>query len=214
MDRRQVFVRARLPSALCLLLLVGTGSLRADASPEHPDKEETVVVYRNTQSFFTIPGWPDDLLTAVADVHIHEYPARGEVRLALDESSFIYYPDIDICAADDAFVYTIKYGDWMETFRIKLEIICDAPTIIAQFAPQSRSGESFRTFTILGVQNFPDNTLAIFDRAGKPIFRKDDYDNTWDGLLPDGSYAKPEDEFLYVFDDGLGNLYSGYLRIE
>ena len=181
-------------------------------TPLHPDKEETVVVYRNKQSFFEIPGWPDDHLRAVPDIHIHQHPARGEVRVDLQERSFIFYPDVDLCAAADEFIYTVKYGDWMESFRIKVEIMCDAPTIIAQFSAGSNEGE-YNAFTILGVQNFPKNSLAIFDRAGKPVFRQSEYKNTWKGQLPDGSYAKPEDEYLYVFDDGNGNLYSGYLRV-
>ena len=182
-------------------------------SPVSPDKEETVVVYRNKQSFFEIPGWPDDELLAVADVHIHQYPARGEVRVDLAQQSFVFYPDVDLCSAEDEFIYSVKYGDWMETFRIKVEIMCDAPTIIAQFSSDQRSSE-YTAFTILGVQNFPNNSLAIFDRTGKPIFRKDNYSNDWKGELSDGLFAKPEDEFLYVFDDGNGNLYSGYVRVD
>ena len=186
--------------------------LHAADGPVSPDYEETVVVYRNTQSFFEIPGWPDDHYRAVADIHIHTYPARGEVKVDKREEAFIFYPDVDLCAAADEFVYTVKYGDWMETYRIKIEIVCDAPTIIAQFSPEGNVGD-YQAFTILGVQNFPDNSLAIFDKAGRLILREEDYENTWTGLLPDGTYAKPDDEFLYVFDDGNGNLYSGYLKI-
>ena len=182
------------------------------ATPLHPDKEETVIVYRNKQSFFEIPGWPDDHITATPDIHIHQHPARGEVRIDLAERSFIFYPDVDLCSAADEFIYTVKYGDWMESFRVKVEIMCDAPTIIAQFSSRARDGE-YDAFTILGVQNFPTNTLAIFDRAGNPVFRQADYRNTWKGQLPDGTFAKPEDQFLYVFDDGNGNLYSGYLKV-
>lgn len=182
-------------------------------TPLHPDKEETVVVYRNKQSFFEISGWPDDYTGAMPDIHIHQHPARGEVRIDLKERSFIFYPDVDLCSAADEFIYTVKYGDWMEAFRIKVEIMCDAPTIIAQFSPTVKGSGEYDAFTILGVQNFPKNSLAIFDRAGKPVFRQSDYRNNWKGQLPDGSYAKPEDEYLYVFDDGNGNLYSGYLKV-
>ena len=198
---------------LSLTLALATGlAASATATPKNPDHEERVIVYRNTQSFFNIPGWPDDGLYAVADVHIHQYPARGEVKVDLADQSFIFYPDVDLCAADDEFVYTIKYGDWMESFRIKLEIVCDAPTIIAAFTRDPASAD-YKSFTILGVQNFPQNTLSIFDRQGRPVLKESSYRNTWDGLLPDGSYAKPEDEYLYVFDDGTGNLYSGYIRV-
>ncbi len=197
--------------AACTYSAAAAG-LGAAHSPLQPDQEETVVVYRNKQSYFDIAGWPDDELTAEADIHIHQYPARGEVRVDLKQHSFVFYPDVDLCAAADEFIYSVKYGDWMETFRIKVEIMCDAPTIIAQFSV-GKSANDYAAFTILGVQNFPNNSLAIFDRAGSPIFRKDNYQNDWSGKLPDGKFAKPEDEYLYVFDDGNGNLYSGYVRV-
>ena len=193
-------------SVFCLIQVV-------NATPKNPDHTEQVIVYQNTQSFFDIAGWPDDGIYAEADIHIHQYPGRGEVRVNLPERGFIFYPDIDLCAADDEFIYSIKYGDWMETYRIKVEIVCSAPTIIAAFSPQGRNGD-YKTFTILGVKTFANNTLSIFDRAGRPILKASEYENTWDGRLPDGTYARPEDEFLYVFDDGQGNLYSGYVKVE
>ena len=205
------------PSLLCLTLTGALALVTRDAAaetPRDPDHEETVVVYRNKQSLFDIAGWPDDELGARADVHIHEHPARGEVRVDLYEQAFVFYPDVDLCSATDEFVYTVKYGDWMETYRIKVEIMCDAPTIIAQFAlVDDGTGNDYNAFTILGIKAFPNNSLAVFDRSGNPVFRTDNYDNDWRGLLPDGRFAKKEDEFLYVFDDGNGNLYSGYLRV-
>ena len=205
--------RTILTCAAAGLLLAPCATASAE-TPRDPDHEETVVVYRNKQSFFDIAGWPDDEIGAKADVHIHQHPARGEVRVNLPEQAFVFYPDVDLCSAADEFIYTVKYGDWMETFRIKVEIMCDAPTIIAQFAVEGDgTGNDYEAFTILGVQAFPNNSLAVFDRSGRPIFRTDNYDNDWRGLLPDGTFAKKEDEFLYVFDDGNGNLYSGYVRV-
>ena len=126
---------------LALSILFLCIAVPAKATPLHPDKEETVVVYRNKQSFFEIPGWPDDHLYAMAEVQIHQHPAKGEVRVNLTERSFIFYPDMDLCADFDEFIYTISYGDWMEVYRIKIEIVCDAPTIITQFSPRSKDGE-------------------------------------------------------------------------
>lgn len=202
-----------MPKSLSLLVLLLGAVSTLLASPKNPDREETVIVYQNKQSFFDIAGWPDDGLYARADVHIHEYPAKGEVKVDLKNRSFIFYPDLDLCAAEDEFIYTIKYADWMETFRIKVEIICNAPTIIASFSLDPKS-KQYKAFTILGVQNFPNNKLSVFDRKGNPVFSQDNYRNTWKGQMPDGTLAKPEDDFLYVFNDGNGNLYSGYIKVD
>ena len=197
------------PLAIAVGLLAGGP---AWASPKNPDHTEEIVVYQNTQSYFDILGWPDDNLGEEPIIHIHEYPARGEVKVDMVGESFIFYPDVDLCSANDEFVYSVVYADWMETYRIEVEIVCDAPTIIASFSPTGENGLE-RTFTVMGIQNFPKNSLSVFDRAGNPVFQQDEYQNTWDGRLPDGTYAKKEDEFLYVFDDGNGNLYSGYLKV-
>ena len=69
-------------------------------------------------------------------------------------------------------------------------------------------------FQILGVENFPDNELCIFNRWGNQVLNVKGYTNddpwfgTWNGRdLPDGTY-------FYVFDNGAGQQYSGYVQIQ
>jgi len=101
----------------------------------------------------------------------------------------------------------------MTTYPRKLEMCCDAPTHIARFSRNATNGK-YPSFAILAVKNCPGNTVAVFDKAGRPIFKEVYYKSTWEGRVPDGTYAKTEDEYLYVFDDGNGNLYSGYIRVQ
>jgi gliding motility-associated-like protein len=70
------------------------------------------------------------------------------------------------------------------------------------------------TFTILGVQNYPDNSLLIFNKWGEQVFEQTNYKNDWNGGKTEGENLSSEDSvYYYVFKDGKGKSYSGYLQI-
>ena len=69
-------------------------------------------------------------------------------------------------------------------------------------------------FTIQNIESFPDNSIEIFNRWGNRVFRKEKYDNTWNGsfenvLLPDGTYFY----LLRVMVEGKQEVRSGYVEI-
>jgi len=48
-------------------------------------------------------------------------------------------------------------------------------------------------FTIVNIENFPNNKLSVFNRWGNEVFQDLGYDNSWNGdynggMLPDGTY--------------------------
>ena len=74
-------------------------------------------------------------------------------------------------------------------------------------------GYKLKNFTIHGVENFPNNFLYVFDNAGEEILHKDSYTNDWNGSLDTTSFLEKSRMYYYVFNDGGGNYYSGYLQI-
>jgi len=78
------------------------------------------------------------------------------------------------------------------------------------FSPDVDS--ELRTFTILGVEDYPENTLSIFDKWGHEVFSTEAYNNDWDGTV-DGVMVELG-TYYYMFTDGKGKTYSGYLNIE
>jgi len=51
----------------------------------------------------------------------------------------------------------------------------------------------------------------IFNRWGNEVYSSENYQNDWDGtwdgkILPDGTY-------FYIFSDGRGNKFTGYVHI-
>jgi gliding motility-associated-like protein len=58
------------------------------------------------------------------------------------------------------------------------------------------------TWIIKNIERFPDNTVRIYDRAGRLIYLKNAYFNDWDGTL-NGKLLN-EDTYIYVIDLGNG----------
>lgn len=67
-------------------------------------------------------------------------------------------------------------------------------------------------FIIKNVDYYPNNTLKIFDKAGRILYTKKSYNNDWDGTLNGSPLA--EGTYYYVLDmgPGLGN-FKGFINI-
>ena len=71
--------------------------------------------------------------------------------------------------------------------------------------------ERMKPSFIDGVNDFPSNSLSVFTRWGTRVFYEEGYGNDWKGnwegeRLPQGTY-------FYVFEDGEGETFSGYVQI-
>ena len=75
-------------------------------------------------------------------------------------------------------------------------------------------------FVIEGIFNYPNNSLTIFNRWGNVIYKKDNYDNTFDGIpnvkgLIFGKGRVPSGTYYFIFDLGVGDhTRAGYLIIK
>lgn len=67
------------------------------------------------------------------------------------------------------------------------------------------------------IDKYPNNVVRVFDKAGKKVFEKKGYDNTWGGRYWGGSKngnLLPAEVYLYVIDYGDGTaVKKGYLTI-
>ncbi len=65
------------------------------------------------------------------------------------------------------------------------------------------NGDGKNDFWVIAhIEDFPNNNVKIFDRAGRLIYSKNGYRNEWDGYL-DGKVLN-EDGYIYVLDLGNG----------
>ncbi|PST81551.1 hypothetical protein C7T94_18950, partial [Pedobacter yulinensis] len=58
------------------------------------------------------------------------------------------------------------------------------------------------TWVVKNIDVYPDNVVRVFDRAGRQVYSKQKYDNSWDGTFNGSPLA--EGTYYYVIDFGAG----------
>ena len=171
------------------------------------EEGEYMVVMMNNELIFDAIEFEEET-TELPDVLILDQPEFGTITLNPDHS-FTFSPMADICEESDAFSYLVNRPAGIDTVHIKIDILCEPLTILGGFTPDGDGVND--NFTILGVQNFPNNSLAVFNSKGEEIYYMKGYNNNWSGELEDGTVA-PADMYYYVFHDGQ-EYHSGYIKI-
>ena len=92
---------------------------------------------------------------------------------------------------------------------VEIWVPCGELDIKNGFSPNNDGVNDF--FRISGIQNFPNNELTIFNRWGLEVFNQNGYKNRWSGTFQDKDL--PDGTYFYIFDDGKGTKYSGWVQI-
>jgi len=152
----------------------------------------------------------DTINGILTGINIVTPPGNGNVLINGD-GSITYVPNPEFCGDTDSFMYSISNEVGADTATVFIEVICEDLIIFSGFSPNG--DEINDVFNILGIENFPDNEVCIFNRWGNQVHREKGYRNdqgwrgTWNGKdLPDGTY-------YYVIDDGKGRTLSGFLQL-
>ncbi|RMF28728.1 MAG: gliding motility-associated C-terminal domain-containing protein [Bacteroidetes bacterium] len=197
---------------LCLFLLSSL-SLTATHTPASfldPIKDQILAVRGSATVFDVLPQRTAS--EAVLRVGLVEEPLYGSVAF-FGTDSMEYRPREVDCGQTDRFIYFVETSAGRKEVEVFAEILCESLTILSGFSPD---GDGINdTFTILGVENYPDNRLTIFNKWGEKIYQARGYQNDWDGTDEQGRPLYQEDGlFYYVFEDGLGKTFSGYVQVK
>ncbi len=150
----------------------------------------------------------DTTNSTLITVVILDQPSLGTVVVNPD-LTVTYTANDDICDTTDMFTYELCNPTGCDTATVTFYIACKALLIFNGFSP---NGDGINeTFTIDGIEDFPNNKVQIFNRWGNMVFEQNGYKGQWDGTwnnkdLPNGTY-------FYLLNDGEGKNYSGFLEI-
>ncbi len=188
---------------LCFFILL----FNAKASTSLPFQSEYIVVVMNNSLVFD--ALENTKKNGDAIIHILSWPEKGLLQLNSNQT-FTYKPKLNICEEVDFFIYRVIHNSGIvDTVEVAVEILCESVTILSGFSPD---GDGINdTFTILGSQNYPDNTLAIFNNKGEEVFYTHGYRNDWKG--DNAIHTTSDSLYYYVFHDGVDKYYSGYMKI-
>lgn len=71
------------------------------------------------------------------------------------------------------------------------------------------------TFTITGIENYPNNELFIYNRWGTLVYSKKNYNNEWDGRSNSSNEKLPVGTYFYVLTiKGESNQYKGFVYLK
>ena len=171
--------------------------------------DNVIAVMNNDVSFSVLDN--DQNIEMKINVGLVSTPKNGEVIIN-EDYTLTYLPKSNICEEEDTFSYFIANESSLDTAMVYIQILCEPLTILTGFSPDKIKEGKQETFTILGVENYPDNQLSIFDKWGQEVYNKKGYKNEWDGTVDDKMVSTGT--YYYIFADGTGKVYSGYLNIE
>ncbi len=136
----------------------------------------------------------------------------GDFTYNASTGSISYTPDPGKCGVD-SFRYRItNVAGQQSTALVKVTISCDKTLVFKGISPNDDGRND--TWHILGIEQFPDNSVKVFNRWGNLVFEQKGYTNAeawngeWNGkALPDGTY------FYLIELGGTAGDMSGWLQI-
>lgn len=92
-----------------------------------------------------------------------------------------------------------------------IQLMTDKSLIVNNIVSPNGDGKN-DTWFIKNITSFPNNEIMIYDRAGRMVYHKKDYDNQWDGTL--NGYPLREGTYYYIFTVNNGSqVFKGFIEL-
>ncbi|MDG1262664.1 MAG: HYR domain-containing protein, partial [Flavobacteriales bacterium] len=177
-------------------ILINTPPVGNDDEAELPEEDEEVVI-DPLDNDFDIDG--DDIFVSDADA------VNGYAEIV--DNLIVYSPIDDWCGTDTITYVVCDEFLACDTAIIVVEVECFIDLIIPEGISPNGDGIN-DTFEIIGLEDYPDNEIVIFNRWGHKIFEMEDYDNSWGGsseaALTIGNDILPEGTYFFLLELGGG----------
>ncbi len=187
--------------------LIVTVLAKQDSFLAVPDKSTTI---RNTPTDVNI--LKNDVFNGQVQVVVTTMPTIGNITFNPASGIMTYTPDPDLCGFD-SLIYEIR--DLLgrsSAAKVSIEILCDKILVFNGISPNDDGSND--SWKIIGIEQFPENTVRVFNRWGNQVFERQGYrnDSSWDGTWND--QALPDGTYYYIIDLGNGlERINGYLQI-
>ena len=154
------------------------------------DAVDDVFSVRRDERLFRSVTANDTFAGALSVARVVAEPARG-IAVLTPDGVLSYVPTQGECGFVDSLEYEICQGPLCDRARVLIRVRCELVEAYTGFSPNG-DGVNER-FVIVGIEDFPENTLRVFNRWGNEVFVAESYANDWEGTwdgneLPDGTY--------------------------
>ena len=110
----------------------------------------------------------------------------------------------------DSLRYIVCNEGGCEEALVRIEVACEKLVVFSGFSPNGDGVND--AFTVLGLENYPDNSVVVFNQYGQQVFRATGYANDWEGTSK-GSHLS-EDTYYYVVQAKGFRTLSGYVQLQ
>jgi len=134
--------------------------------------------------------------------------ANGTATLN-DDGTITYCVNTEEWCGTDSLTYVLcdSFGA-CDTGLVRIDVECYLYVIVPQgFSPNGDGTND--VFEIVGIEDYPNNHIAVFNRWGHKVYEKDGYDNSWNGHsevpLTLGNGMLPKGTYFYILSLGDGS---------
>uniref|UniRef100_UPI00292E919F DUF7507 domain-containing protein n=1 Tax=Pedobacter nyackensis TaxID=475255 RepID=UPI00292E919F len=149
----------------------------------------------------------DDAAFDKGTVEITAQPKHGTIKVNLD-GTVTYLPNSGY-TGPDTFNYRVKdeYGNWTDVAAVKINV---KGFFIPNVITPNGDGKN-DTFVIVGLENFGNCDITIFNRWGNEVYRNNNYKNTWTG---EGLNAGTYYYLIRLNNNGKQEVYKGWVLLK
>jgi len=126
----------------------------------------------------------------------------------IGNSAIEYLHDGRACEKD-VFTYEVCQGAVCDSTIVELDVSCVELLVYNGISP---NGDGVNDeFTVMGLGQYPEHEITIYNRSGNMLISFTDYQNDWNGEV-DGDQL-PAGTYFYTIDLGEGEFESGYIQL-
>ncbi len=180
----------------------------------HPIAVDDVVSVHESETV-TIDILDNDVLPnngAYTSLKVLTSAEHGTINIDND-AILSYTPVAGFCGAMDTLVYEVCNIAGCDTASVVFDVMpCvsfDGIHVFNGFSPNDDGIND--TWRIIGLEDFPDHHLIVFNRWGNSVLDTKDYQNDWNGKW-EGN-ALPAGTYFYILNDGVDKKYTGSVQI-
>ncbi|MFK8058343.1 MAG: gliding motility-associated C-terminal domain-containing protein [Saprospiraceae bacterium] len=149
----------------------------------------------------------DEMSDAPLQISLISEPFFGRAQIV--GNSAVEYLHYGADCEKDVFTYEVCQGDICDSTTVELAVTCSEVLVYNGISP---NGDGLNDeLTVMGLRQYPDHVITIFNRQGNLLATFTEYENDWKGdvngkVLPAGTY-------FYVIELGDGTSKSGYIQL-
>ncbi|MDZ4824680.1 MAG: HYR domain-containing protein [Flavobacteriales bacterium] len=170
-----------------------------------PVAEDDEAVYTEDDDEITIDVTDNDYDLDGDSITVTDAWSQNGNDVTIVDNQIIYNTIDEWCGIDTVTYILCDTYSACDTAIIVINVECIIDLIIPQGISPDGDGVN-DVFEIIGLEDYPDNKLAIFNRWGHKVFEASQYKNDWDGRSQDaltiGDALLPKGTYFFVLDLG------------